>query len=235
MTASARVGGRRPQICVDDIVRVGRELGMAALSVKAVAAELGVTATALYRYVEGRRGLERLVGESILADLDLHDTPGHDIERHLLSFALQLRAFTLTHPGMARYLQLLFPRGDGGRRLLTAEVEALVRRGYSPDAAVVLSGAVASLTIAVAASEEHGVAAEREDAGDLDRERQAAIAGLAVDEQLAAAHVALPPVHRQEYVRLLLTGAIRGLVQAAPPGRPVTRIIADLATTGEGL
>ncbi|MDQ7905027.1 hypothetical protein RB614_10895 [Phytohabitans sp. ZYX-F-186] len=235
MPGRAHAGGRAPRISTDDIVRVGRALGMGALSVKAVAAELGVTAAALYRHVDGRWGLERLVGESVLAELVLRDDPRHGIEPHLLSFALQLRAFTLTRPGMARYMQVLFPRGEAGRRVLTAEVEALARRGYAPDAAVVVSGAVASLTIAMAASEEQSVAVEREDAGGLDRERRAATAGLDVDDRLAPAHAALPRVPRAEYVRLVLTGAIRGLLGVAPPGRPVADIVADLATTEKDL
>ncbi|WP_443611852.1 hypothetical protein [Acrocarpospora catenulata] len=64
-------GGRPPRIDLDDIVRAGRELGLSGLSVKAVAARLGVTSTALYRYVGGRWDLDRLVGESILAELEL--------------------------------------------------------------------------------------------------------------------------------------------------------------------
>ncbi|MET7394896.1 hypothetical protein ABZS66_15545 [Dactylosporangium sp. NPDC005572] len=233
--ADPRIGGRAPRIGTDDIVRAGRALGMQALSVKAVAAELGVTAAALYRHVDGRWGLERLVGESILGELTLRDDAALDVEPHLLSFALQLRGFILAHPGLARYLQVLFPRGDAGRRLLTDEVEALARRGYTTEAAIVLSGAVASLSIAMAASEEHSAAAEHDDAGGLGREREAAIAGIVVDDDLGPAHLALPQLQRAEYVRLVLTGAIRGLLLAAPPGRAVAEIIADLSSTQKEL
>lgn len=141
------MGGRPPRIDRADIVRAGRALGMAGLSVKAVAAELGVSATALYRHVDGRWGLERLVGESLLTDLELTDDPQHTVAQHLLSVGLELRSFLLDHPGLAVYLQTLFPRGEGGRRLLAGQAEALGRRGYSPDAAIVLSSAVASVAI----------------------------------------------------------------------------------------
>ncbi|AIG75880.1 TetR/AcrR family transcriptional regulator [Amycolatopsis japonica] len=229
------IGGRPAMVAVDDIVRAGRELGMRGLSVKAVAVRLGVTATALYRHVESRWGLERLVGESILAELRLRDDPRHDLERHLLSFALQMRAFMLEHPGLAGYLQLLFPRGDGGQRLLNIEVDALVRRGYEPGAAIVLSGAVASMTIAMTASEENSAAAEEADGDGLDREREAVRDRLSRDDRLAEPSAALPQVPRPEYVRLLLTASIRGLVGSCPPGRPVAEMVADLAATGEGL
>jgi hypothetical protein len=69
------------------------------------------------------------------------------VKGHLLSFAQQLRAYVLEHPGRAQYLQSLFPRGAAGIRLQRDAIEALGRRGYSPTAAVVLSGAVASLAI----------------------------------------------------------------------------------------
>ncbi|AUI59729.1 TetR/AcrR family transcriptional regulator [Amycolatopsis sp. BJA-103] len=230
-----KIGGRPARIGTDDILRAGRELGMRGLSVKAVAARLGVTATALYRHVDGRWGLERLVGESILAELRLRDDSRHGLERHLLSFALQMRAFVLEHPGLVTYLQLLFPRGDGGRRLLNDEVDALVRRGYEPGAAIVLSGAVASLTIAMTASEEHSMAAEETDGDGLDRERQAVRDRLSRDDRLAEPSAALPEVPRPEYVRLVLTASIRGLIGSCPPGRPVVEMVADLAATGEGL
>ncbi|GAA0917659.1 TetR/AcrR family transcriptional regulator [Nonomuraea longicatena] len=227
-------GGRPPRIDLDDIVRAGRELGLSRLSVKAVAARLGVTSTAIYRYVEGRWDLDRLVGESILAELELRDTPDHDVERHLLSFALQLREFALAHPGLAQYMQLLFPRGESGRRLLAAEVEALGRRGYAPDAAIILGSGAATVAIALAVSEENSLRAEREDTPGLERARHTAIEGLAGHSLLGAPHSTLPQMERSRYVRLLLTAVVRGLVEAAPPGRPADKVIAGLAAMGEG-
>src|SRR4051812_42055290 len=134
-TVASRPGGRPPLIAVEDIVRVGRQLGMRRLSINAVAAQLGVSATALYRHVESRWELERLVGESLLAQLELREDPTEGVECHLHSFALQMWRFVVDHPGLAAYLQVLFPRGDAGTRLMVAEVEALSRRGYSADAA----------------------------------------------------------------------------------------------------
>lgn len=226
-----RTAGRAQRITQDDIVRVGRELGMRELSVKAVAARLGVSATALYRHVENRWHLERLVGESILAELELRDDPAHDPMRHLLSFALQLRAFLLRHPGLAVYVQTLFPRGESGRRLLAAETAAMERRGYAVDAAIAVCGAVAELAIGYAATED----AQRERGDGLDEQRHVAMAEILADERLGEARRALPEVDADEYVRLWLAGSIRGLVDAAPPGRPVTEIMAALHAAGEGV
>lgn len=226
-----RIGGRPRQIEPADIVRVGREIGLRELSMNAVAARLGVSSTALYRHVDGRWGLERVVGESILAELDLLDDPAYDTVQHLLSSALQLRAFILRHPGLAVYVQTLFPRGEGGRRLLAVEAQALGRRGYSADAAIVLCSAVASIAIGYTAAED----AQRERSEGLEVQRQDAFEAMLDDERLGPAQAALPEVGADEYVRLWLGAAIRGFVEAAPPGRPVAEIRAALRVAGEGV
>lgn len=233
-TATARLGGRPPLIAVDDVVRVGRELGMRRLSVNAVAAQLGVSATALYRHVESRWALERLVGESLLAELELADDADEDVEQHLLSFGLQLWHFTVAHPGLASYLQVLFPRGDSGVRLLVAQIQALGRRGYAPDAALVLSSAVATLAISLAAREESNTSTTGGDqATSFAVERDAVAHRLAGDAQLGEAHVALPQLSSSEFVRLLLAASIRGLVGEIPPGRPIREVVAEHTAAGE--
>lgn len=218
---------RRPvALHVDDIVRVGRELGMSRLSVSAVAAELGVSAPALYRHIEGRWELERLVGESLLADLQLLDDPADDLPTHLLSFALQLRAFTLQWPGLAAYLQALFPRGESGRQLLTSEVQMLVARGYSRAAAITMSGAVASLTIGFIVAEERPTAAG--DPEGYEREVGRVVTGLLQDPFLGPAHTELPVVSPEDYTRALLKAAISGLVTTFPPGSSVPTVLNEL-------
>lgn len=229
--AATRIGGRPRQIDTADIVRAGRELGLRRLSLNAVAARLDVTATALYRHVDGRWGLERLVGESLLGDLVLVDDPAHDTLRHLLSFGLQLRAFILDRPGLAGYLQTLFPRGESGRRLMADELAALGRRGYAEDTAIVVSSAVALMAIGQAAAEE----AQRDRADGLEGERADAAAELRADERLRAGHEKLPAVDAEEYARLMLTAAIGGLLAVAPPGRPARQVIVELREIGEGV
>jgi AcrR family transcriptional regulator len=231
---AARQGGRPAVIALDDVIRAGRELGMSRLSINAVAGRLGVSATALYRYVDGRWELERLVGESLLAELRLREDPESDTETHLLAFATQLWEFTAAHPGLASYLQVLFPRGDAGTRLLAGEVEALSRRGYSADAAVVLSSAVASLAISLAAREEsNAMATGGGRARGFAAERDAADDRLAGDPTLGAAHVALPQVTSADFVRLLLAASIKGLVSVIAAGRPMSEVVAEFTATGE--
>lgn len=226
----SRVGGRPRQIETDDIVRAGRTIGLVDLSMNAVATDLGVSSTALYRHVDGRWGLESLVGESILADLDLIDDPAHDTAQHLLSVGLQLRSFILEHPGLAAYVQTLFPRGRSGRRLLAREAEALGRRGYATDAAMVLSSAVASVAIGYAAAED----VQRQRADGREQQERSALAAIREDPQLGEASWGLPDIDSDEYVRLWLGAAVRSFVEAAPPGRTPEQIRAALDDAGRG-
>lgn len=225
-----RVGGRPRQIEAEDIVRVGRELGLPRLTMNAVAQRLGVSSTALYRHVDGRWGLERLVGESILGELTLDDDPAHDTAAHLLAVGLQLRWFLLQHPGLAAYVQTLFPRGENGRRLLAGETEALGRRGYAPDAAIVLSSAVASVAIGYAAAED----LQRQRAEGRPAQEREALAAIRTDARLGDAHRTLPDIDADEYVRLWLGAAVQAFVAAAPPGRTPAEIRAALDAAGRG-
>ncbi|MDR2294555.1 MAG: TetR family transcriptional regulator [Microbacterium sp.] len=225
----SRIGGRPRQFDEADIVRVGREIGMRDLSMNAVASRLGVSSAALYRHIEDRWALERLVGEGILGELELADDPADGTVAHLLALGVRLRAFLLEHPGLAAYVQILFPRGEGGRRLLAMGAAGLTRRGYEMDAAIVLCSAVASVVIGYAATEE----AQRERADGLEAERRNAIAELLADARLGVAHRVMPEVSADEYVRLWLGSVVRGFVSAAPPGRSLVEIMAALRAAGE--
>ncbi|MEU4286729.1 hypothetical protein AB0E63_00785 [Kribbella sp. NPDC026596] len=88
-----------------------------------------------------------------------------------------------------------------------------------------MSGTVASLAINLTAAEErHRPYFE----GPHRRELEKVYALLATDDLLAAAHAELPQISSAAYFRMVMTGCIRGLVAAAPPGRPVTDILTDL-------
>ncbi|WP_210603922.1 TetR/AcrR family transcriptional regulator [Brevibacterium oceani] len=219
-----RIGGRPRQIELDDIITAGRDIGLRELSLGAVASRLGVSSTALYRHVENRWGLERAVGESLLADLVLPEDPDHDVPTQLLAFGIALYDFVVAHPGLVTYVQTLFPRGEGGRALLSAETAALERRGYSTDAAIVLSSAVATQAIGHAAAED----AQRARSAGWDAEREEAIDGMRADHRLWEAHRRLPQLETSHYSRLMLAVTVRSIVDLLPPGRDVAEVIAEL-------
>lgn len=166
-----------------------------------------------------------MVGEDLLTDLDLLDDPGEDPVSQLLSFALRIYDFAVSHPGLPAYLQTLFPRGAGGERLIAHQVSALGRRGYMADAAIMLSSAAASLAIGYAAATDN----QRAHADGLAEQRAATLDRLLEHAELREPHLALPQISMEDYVRLVLTAAIRGLVFVAPPGRAVAEVVADLS------
>ena len=223
-----KTGGRQAQIGLADIEREGLRLGLANLTVNGVAGALGVTPAALYRHVDGKFGLETVVGEAVLAELRIVDDPADDLNAHLLSFARQLHTFILDRPGLAAYLQSLFPRGASGLRLQREAVEALGRRGYAAANAVLLSGTVASLAINLTAAEERHRPYHD---GPQQRELEKVYALLATDPVLASVYAELPAISSGDYFLMVMTACIRGLTTAAPPGRSVTEVLTDLGHT----
>ena len=221
--------GRPRLVTAEGIRSVGRALGMRDLSIKAVAGQLDVTPAAIYRQVPNRWALEELVGESILEELKIEDAAANSAQEHLLSFAFQLRDFALKNPGIASYLQVLFPRGAEGKRLLSTEVAALQRRGYRPEAAIMLCSAVASVSISIAASEEHDAIARHRHGAEFQEARHRINRELSTDPALGPALSGLPDIGTEDYVRLLLAAVVGGLITAAPVNRSVADVISTLS------
>ncbi|MGW3349991.1 TetR/AcrR family transcriptional regulator [Nonomuraea rubra] len=210
-----KTGGRTASFTLRDVVEAGTRIGLVQLSMQSVADALGVTTAALYRHVAGRSALERLVGEAILGELTLVDDPAEPAAAHLVSFAMQLRRFTLGHPGTGRYMQRLFPRGPSGLRLLEHQIIALGRRGYDPPAAVALSSAIATMAIGA-------TVAEQERAALLGTpEAEETLAVIAGSELMRQAGAGIPAHTPEDYFVFMLTAAAEGLIAQVPPGRPV--------------
>ncbi|GAA2213880.1 TetR family transcriptional regulator [Nonomuraea monospora] len=212
-----KTGGRTASFTLSDVIEAGTRLGLVQLSMQGVADALGVTTAALYRHVAGRSALETLVGEAILDRLTLVDDPAEPAAAHLASFAMQLRRFTLGHPGTAQYLQRLFPRGPSGLRLLEHQIVALGRRGYDPAAAVTLSSSMATIAIGATVAEQERASLLGTPAVDE------ALAVMAGSELLRQAGAGIPDHTPEDYFVFLITAAAEGLVARLPPGHPVPR------------
>ena len=128
---------------VDAALDVVDQGGPDALSVRAVAAGLGVRPNALYTYVASRAALERELVERLLADSDVTLLSGKQPwAQRILDYATSLRAILLRHPGAAR-LMMTAPM-DGPTALLVGErlIAAVVDGGLSPEEASRASYAV---------------------------------------------------------------------------------------------
>ena len=120
---------------VDAALEVVDEGGPDALSIRAVAARLGVNPNALYTYVASRAALEREIVERVLADSDvsLLDGAAAAWRHRVMEYAVSLRLVLLRHPGVAR-LMMTAPM-DGPTALLVGErlIRAIVTGGLSAD------------------------------------------------------------------------------------------------------
>lgn len=234
-TPRTRTGGRESQFTFEQLIEHGIKIGLADLSIQSVATSLGVTPAAVYRRVKSRLELETLIGEAILSAWVIHDEAPHTATQHLVNFGVQLRALCLAHPGTARYMQHEFPRGSAGLALLTAEVNALVKRGYDAEGGIVLSGAIASITVGQVIGEEnraqHFLQHERQPPDPATADPSSIVAQDA-DLRLADAH--LPRVAYDQYFHLLISAVADGLVANLPPTTDTAQWIRHRLDTLEG-
>jgi len=104
--AFPRRPGRPALIDLDRIVAAAKDIDMDRLSMAAVAARLGTSASGLYHHVKGREELARLVAKSTLADADVPADDGLPWAEWMLAYARFLRqalrqhgAISHVHPG----------------------------------------------------------------------------------------------------------------------------------------
>ena len=140
MTAAATPRRRGPKrsLTLDQVVDAALDVvdegGPSALSVRAVAARLGVLPNALYTYVDSRAALERELVERVLAESDIDRLAARatDWRTRILGYALALRSTMLRHPAVA--LLIMTAPMDGPSALLVGErlIEAFTAAGLEP-------------------------------------------------------------------------------------------------------
>jgi AcrR family transcriptional regulator len=100
---SLRYGELDRSVVVAAAVRVAERSGVRSVTVRALATELGLSTTAMYRYVDGKAELLNLVAEATLATVDLPDSgPWQD---RIRMFARSARRAMLRIDGIADVLQ----------------------------------------------------------------------------------------------------------------------------------
>ena len=71
---SLRYGELDRGVVVDAAVRVAERSGVRGVTVRTLAAELGLSTTAMYRYVDGKAELLNLIAEATLASVELPES-----------------------------------------------------------------------------------------------------------------------------------------------------------------
>ncbi len=122
-------------IVLDAAFGVVRDHGYAALSIRRVAAVLGVTPNALYTYVPDRSGLLRGMVERVMGAIDLGTLAIATLSpaERLVEFAVAMRRTLLGHPGGAALIMTGPIDGPHSLQLNEALLRTLVETGLTLD------------------------------------------------------------------------------------------------------
>ncbi|MEU2622389.1 TetR/AcrR family transcriptional regulator [Streptomyces sp. NPDC007157] len=130
---------RKPLLSTDRIVRVARELvdaeGLAAVSTRRLAAELGVSGPSLYNHFRTKDEILEAVADSVSAQVDLsmfEGGDGRDWRTALHDWALSYRTALRDHPNIVPVLARGPGRRPAGLRLADAVYGAMVDAGWPP-------------------------------------------------------------------------------------------------------
>ena len=127
---------RRPQLTRERVVAealtIIAEEGVQALTMRSLAARLGVVSGALYHHVRNKEQLQDLVLDGVLAEVDYHLDPALPWTERIKLLAHRLRAVLEDHPGVAGLLKTRDPLGPHSLALAEAFLMPLQAAGF-PD------------------------------------------------------------------------------------------------------
>ncbi|MGW1023287.1 TetR/AcrR family transcriptional regulator [Streptomyces sp. NPDC002577] len=128
---------RKPLLSTDRIVETARALvdaeGLAAVSTRRLAAELGVSGPSLYNHFRTKDEILEAVADSVGAQVDLSMfDDGRDWRTALHDWAVSYRAAITDHPNIVPVLARGPGRRPAGLRLADAVFGAMVAAGWPP-------------------------------------------------------------------------------------------------------
>jgi len=99
-------------------VRIADAEGLEAVSMRRVAAELGIANMSLYNYVPSRDNLAQLMTDQLAGEYAYPATPAPDPPAAIADLAGQARDIAERHPWLAALMQRPMPLGPNGLRYL---------------------------------------------------------------------------------------------------------------------
>jgi len=135
--------------------------GAAALSMRTLAARLGVVPGALYRHVRSKEQLCDLAADSVLAEVDTRPGRAPGWTERVKVLADGLRAVLEGHPGVAALLKTRDPLGPHSLALADAFLTALLQAGLSPRETAVAFSLVWDYTLGFALADRTTVNEQR--------------------------------------------------------------------------
>jgi AcrR family transcriptional regulator len=126
---------RRPRLTrqhvVAEALTIIAEQGVQALTMRALAARLGVVPGALYHHVGNKQQLQDLLLDGVLAEVDVHLDPSQAWPEQLTVLAHRLREVLEQHPGVAGILKTRDPLGPHSLALAEAFLSPLQAAGFA--------------------------------------------------------------------------------------------------------
>ncbi len=126
---------RRPQLTrqrvVAEALAVIAQDGAQALTMRSLAARLGVVPGALYHHVHNKEQLQDLLLDGVLAEVDVHLEPSQPWTEQLKLLAHRLRQVLEDHPGVATILKTRDPLGPHSLALAEAFLAPLQAAGFA--------------------------------------------------------------------------------------------------------
>jgi AcrR family transcriptional regulator len=126
---------RRPRLTrqrvVAEALAVIAQDGVQALTMRRLAARLGVVPGALYHHLRNKEQLHDLLLDSVLAEVDLHLDPSLGWTEQLKVLAHRLRQVLEDHPGVAGILKTRDPLGPHSLALAEAFLSPLQAAGFA--------------------------------------------------------------------------------------------------------
>lgn len=126
---------RRPRLTRERVVAEALAViakdGVQALTMRSLAARLGVVPGALYRHVRSKEQLQDLVLDGVLAEVDCDITPALPWTEQIKALAHRLHKVLESHPGVAGMLKTRDPLGPHSLALAEAFLAPLHNAGFS--------------------------------------------------------------------------------------------------------
>jgi len=156
---------RRPQLTRERVVAEALTLiaedGAQALTMRTLAARLGVVPGALYHHVRNKEQLHDLVLDGVLAEVDCHLDPALPWAQRIKTLAHRLREVLDDHPGVAALLKLRDPLGPHSLALAEAFLAPLHTAGFGEREAGLAFFLITDYTIGFAVSSTRASANEQ--------------------------------------------------------------------------
>ncbi|HSZ40036.1 MAG TPA: TetR/AcrR family transcriptional regulator [Trebonia sp.] len=120
----------RDKVVAEALTVIAAE-GAQSLSMRALAARLGVVPGALYRHVRGKEQLYDLILDAVLAEVDCRTDPAQPWTVQVATLAHRLRAVLENHPGVAALLKTRDPLSPTSLALAEAFLASLHAAGLT--------------------------------------------------------------------------------------------------------